>query len=70
MVAPILTKKSKVIQGDIIKSKYHKNTSEINELERDLIPVKILSNNIEKQKVIVFFQMFFSCTEKKPLGNE
>ena len=39
-------KKIKVDQGGIKNSKYHKNTSEINELERDLIPVKILSKII------------------------
>ena len=49
MLAPILTKISNVIQGGIKKSKYNKNTSEINELERDLIPVKFLSKNIETQ---------------------
>ena len=39
MLDPILTKISNVIQGGIKKSKYNKNTSEINELEWDLIPV-------------------------------
>ena len=47
---PILTKISNVIQGGIKKSKYHKNTSEINELERYLLRVKMLAKNIEKQK--------------------
>ena len=50
MLAPILTKITNVIQGGIKKPKYNKNTSEINELERDLIRVKILLKNIEKQK--------------------
>ena len=49
MLAPILTKISNVIQGGIKKSKYNKNTSEINELERDLIPVKFLSKSVENQ---------------------
>ena len=47
MLDPILTKKSNVIQGGIKTLKYNKNTSEINELERDLIPVKFSSKNIE-----------------------
>tara|TARA_B000000460_G_scaffold147907_1_gene104463 strand:- start:237 stop:467 length:231 start_codon:yes stop_codon:yes gene_type:complete len=49
MLAPILTKISNVIQGGIKKSKYNKNTSEINELERDLSPVKFSSKSVEKQ---------------------
>ena len=49
MLAPILTKISNEIQRDINKSKNHKNTSEINELERDLIPVKFLSKSVENQ---------------------
>ena len=50
MLDPILTKISNVIQGGIKKSKYNKNTSEINELEWDLIPVKFLSESVERQK--------------------
>ena len=37
-------------QRDIKKLENHKKTSEINELERDLIRVKILLKNIEKHK--------------------
>ena len=43
-------KKIKVDQGGTKNSTYHKNTSEINELERDLIPVKILLKNIQEPK--------------------
>ena len=48
MLAPIITKKSNMIQGGIKESKYNKNTSEINELEWDLIPVKFLSESVER----------------------
>ena len=50
MLDPILTKISNVIQGGIKKSKYNKKTSEMNELEWDLIPVKFLSESVERQK--------------------
>ena len=37
------------------KSSNRKNSPEMNELERDLIPVKILSKNIEKLKSYSIF---------------
>ena len=58
-------KNFKVGQGGIKKSKYHKNTSEINELERDLIPVKFLLKNIEKQKSYSMFSSWFFLVQKK-----
>ena len=33
------------------KSSDQKNTPEMNELERDMIPLKILASNFEKQKI-------------------
>ena len=39
-----------MITGGIKKSKYHKNTSEINELGRELIPAEILQKSVERQK--------------------
>ena len=37
------------------KAPNRKNSPEMNELERDLIPVKILAKNIEKQKKYIVF---------------
>ena len=57
-------KNFKVGQEGIKKSKYHKNTSEINELERDLIPVKSLTKILNTKKVRVNFQTFFLYKKK------
>ena len=40
----------KIIQGEYKKSKYKKNSPEMNDSERDMIPVKILSRSADKQK--------------------
>ena len=61
----VLTQKSKLPKGVSKKSKYHKNTSEINELERDLIPVKMLSKILKNNKVRGFFQSDVFFVQKK-----
>ena len=47
---------SNVTHGGIEKSKYQENIPEINDSERDLIPVKFLQKSVEQQKSLRFLR--------------